>query len=450
MKRDSQMNDQDYNIEAVVIFNILNFKMYRKEIFEQCDEIDFTSKARPLFISLCKAYSDDIIDAKDFKTQFLNAHDNFLSMSKAKAWPQVKTDFFDRSIRRLGLQKTRILMMMFEEPDIPMKDIKSMANDLNEIVNDSRMIKRPIKTIKHILAQSIDHIEKILNDDFEFIKWGIDLLDEECQAEAQDLNIIAARPGIGKTIVAHNCIIGASDYHPVAYWCGEMSDPVIGMRLLSILTGILHQNIRKPKRLTALELKAIYNAVKAAIDRKIYISTNTGDTVEDIGAWMKQLVEYHGVKHVFIDYLQRIRPSNSKAFRRDQVLHMSNQLKNYAAELNITVTALAQLNRECVGIEPQISHLAECSHLEQDASTIVLLDRIKPGENMGKRDYKYRVPGSNRLENCNGQDLLDSMIFSVAKSRHGAERLIYANCDLETMKIGGRTKFTGDFTKRNG
>lgn len=444
------MNDQEYNTEAAVLFNILNFKMYRQEILEQCDEVDFTSPARPLFVSLCKAYNNDIIDNQDFKTQFFNDHNEFLSMSKSKAWPQVKTDFFDRSIRRLGKQKAQILLMMFEEPDIPMKDIKSIATDLNEIVNDSRMIKRPIKKLKHILNQSIDHMQRIINDDFKFIKWGIDLLDEECQAEAQDLNIIAARPGIGKTIVAHNCIIGASDYHPVAYWCGEMSDPVIGLRLLSILTGILHEDIRKPKRLTTQQLQVIYDAVKTAINRNIYISTNTGDTVEDIGSWMKQLVEYHGVKHVFIDYMQRIRPSNSKAIRRDQVLHMSNRLKDYAAELNITVTALAQLNRECVGIEPQISHLAECSHIEQDASTIVLLDRIKIGENMGKRNYKYRVPGSNRLEDCNGSDLLDSMIFSVAKSRHGAERLIYAECDLETLKIGGRTRFTGDFSKRTG
>lgn len=442
--------NQEYDIEAAIIFNIINFPAYRKQIFEQCSSVEFSQTAQPVFEQLEKAYFDDIIDTMSFKTKFLNDWSEKLKEGQGKCWPEVKTDFFDRAMRRKGQWETQILQQMFQDPTIPVNEIQERTKLIFELVHDARVYKQPIKSIKHVMAETVNQLQRIMNDDFELIKWGIDLLDLECQTEAQDLNIIAARPGIGKTVVAHNCLIGASNHHPVGYWCGEMSNPVIGMRLLSILTGILHSEIRQPKKLSKQQLQMLFEAVEQASKRNIYVSTNVGDTVEDIGLWAKQLVEYHGVKHLFIDYIQRIKPTNPKVFRRDQVQHMSNSLKNLAAELNITITALAQLNRESVGEKPKISHLAECSHLEQDASTIILIDRIEQGEQMGKRNYKYRVPGSNRLENCTLEDLKNTMIMIISKSRHAQRRTLYFDCDLSTFTIHGQKKFTGDFAKRNG
>jgi len=355
----------EFDIEAAIMFNLVHFPNHRSEIFSLCQSIDFNQDARSVFELLQKAYNDDVIDTLAFKSEFLSDWGEKLKEANGRCWPEAKNAFFDRSMRKKAQWETQILQQMILDPSTPVVDIQERTKKLTEIVNDSRVYKQPIKSIKHVMNETMDQINRIRNDDFEFIKWGIDLLDFECQAEAQDLNIIAARPGIGKTVVAHNCIIGASNHHPVAYWCGEMSNPVIGMRLLSILTGILHSEIRQPKGLTTDQLETIYEAIKQASERNIYISTNVGDTVEEIGIWAKQLVEHHGVKHLFIDYIQRIKATNSKVFRRDQVQHMSNSLKNLAAELNITITALAQLNRESVGERPQISHLAECSHLNK-------------------------------------------------------------------------------------
>lgn len=442
-------NNLIYNIEAAIIYNILSYPTYRKEIFDLCKEIDFTSQSRYLFVELHKAYANDIIDTIDFKQPFMTDWHEIIKQANGKRWPLVKIDFFDRSLRRHGKNKAEMLTMWFSDPTTPIADIQRATKELIEIVNDSRVYKQPLKSIKHILNSSFDQMERKMNGDFEFVKWGIELLDTECPAEAQDFNIIAARAGIGKTVVAMNCLLNASLHHPVAYWCGEMSDPVIGNRLLSILTGVLHERIRDPQKFQPGELQRIIEAVKDAQNRNIWVSTNVGDTVEDIRQWIKQLVEYKGVKHVFIDYIQRIRATNSKMPRRDQVQHMSNELKNIAAEFNITITALAQLNRECSGERPKVNHLAECGFLEQDASTVVLVDRIRNGETLKNRNYKYRVPGTTRMDSCTIEQLKDTMIFLIAKSRHAAEWTLYADCDLSTFTIGGRKQFEGDFAKRN-
>lgn len=445
----TDLNNFNYNIEAAILYNILSYQTYRKEIFGLCQELDFTvGQHRQLFVELHKAYANDIIDTVDFKRPFMSDWHEILKSANGKRWPLVKIDFFSRSMRRHGKNKVDMLSMWFNDPTVPINEIQKVVKELHEIVHDARVYKQPLRKLKNVLEATLADLQKKLDGNYEYIKWGLKLLDDLCPCEEQDLNILAARPGIGKTVAVHNCILESSKYHPVGYWCGEMSEPVIGMRLLSILTGILHETIRDPKELTPGQLKTLCDEIERAKDKNIYISTAPGMTVEGISVWAKQLVEYEGVKHIFVDYIQRLEPTNSRAPRRDQVQHMSNGLKNLACELNITVTALAQLNRESAGEEPKVSHLAECGFLEQDASTVILLDRIKHGENMKKRNYVYREPGTDNFKDCTAEQLENTMIMNIAKSRHAAEWTLYADCDLSTFTIGSRKQFEGSFNKR--
>jgi len=440
-----------YDKEAAIINSILHEPAMRKEIFSLCLETDFTPNARHLFVQLEKAYNRETIDTQLFKTKFMLDNMTFIQSGRQQTWHRAKIDFFDDSMRRNAKMVLNTLGCALNDSDSTLGEFLEWNNRLIEIFNDSRVFKQDVKTIKHCLHDAIQRIEKQIKDEYEYTKWGIGLLDQYCMSEPQDFNIIAARPGIGKTIIALNCILGATIDHPVGYWCGEMSSPVIGLRLLSILTGVDHNRIREPKRLSQTDFVSITKAIEYASKEKIYISTSTRSTVEDIRQWVKQLVEYHDVKNVFIDYIQRLTPTNSRVSRRDQVQHMSNELKNIASEFNITVTALAaQLNRDSSGEKPKIKHLAECSHLEQDASTIILVDRVKHGEDVTKRNYWYRVPGFDRLEKCTNEHLdQNTMILSIAKSRHATEKTLYADCDLDTFQNLGEKKFKGQYEKQN-
>lgn len=443
-------NTDFYDMEAAIISSILNSPVQRKEIFSLCKETDFTATSRSLFVQLEQAHNKETLDTQLFKTKFMHDNMTFIQSGKQQTWHRVKIEFFDAAMRRNAKMVLQTLGCALNDSTATLGEFQKWVKDLVEVVNDTRVSKQDVKTIKHCLNDAIERMEKQIKDEYEYTKWGIPLLDKYCMSEPQDFNIIAARPGIGKTIIAMNCILGAVKHHPVGYWCGEMSSPVIGLRLLSILTNVDHSLLREPKKLSQTDFVAIKKAIEFASKEKIYISTSPRSTVEDIRQWVKQLVEYHDVKQVFIDYIQRLTPSNTKVSRRDQVQHMSNELKNIASEFNITVTALAQLNRDSSGERPKIKHLAECSHLEQDASTIILVDRVKHGEDVNKRNYYYRVPGFDKLEKCTNEQLdPNTMILSIAKSRHANEKTLYADCDLSTFQILGETKFEGYYEKQN-
>jgi replicative DNA helicase len=83
-----------------------------------------------------------------------------------------------------------------------------------------------------------------------------------------------------------------------------------------------------------------------------------------------------GLGLVVADYLQLMRPTDSKAHREQQVAELSRGLKLLAKELHVPVVAMAQLNRQVEHRSerrPTLSDLRESGSLEQDADVVLLL-----------------------------------------------------------------------------
>ena len=83
-----------------------------------------------------------------------------------------------------------------------------------------------------------------------------------------------------------------------------------------------------------------------------------------------------GLGLVVADYLQLMRPTDSKAHREQQVAELSRGLKLLAKELDVPVVAMAQLNRQVehrTERRPTLSDLRESGSLEQDADVVLLL-----------------------------------------------------------------------------
>jgi replicative DNA helicase len=97
-----------------------------------------------------------------------------------------------------------------------------------------------------------------------------------------------------------------------------------------------------------------------------------------IAANARRLKLRHGIRAIFIDYLQLIEPDNRRESRQEQVANISRRLKILARELKIPVVSLAQLNRgseDRTDHKPRLSDLRESGSIEQDADTVFLLHR---------------------------------------------------------------------------
>lgn len=101
-------------------------------------------------------------------------------------------------------------------------------------------------------------------------------------------------------------------------------------------------------------------------------------TVYDIKAQARRLHKKHGLRILFIDYLQLIETHLKDGNREQQVATISRALKVLAMDLDIPIVLLAQLNRESerrTDKRPSLADLRESGAIEQDADVVMLLHR---------------------------------------------------------------------------
>jgi replicative DNA helicase len=211
-----------------------------------------------------------------------------------------------------------------------------------------------------------------------------------------ELVIIAARPGIGKTAFALNlvrhAVVDNVPKLPVFFASLEMARVELAERLLACQARVDSFKIRKGN-LNGDDIDKLMRAGDQLRGNpqdgyvKLFIDDTPSQSMLRIAANARRLKLRHGLKLVVIDYLQLIEPENRRDPRQEQVAQISRRLKFLARELHIPVIALAQVNRASEDRQdhrPRLSDLRESGSLEQDADTVMMLHR--PGRYAGKED----------------------------------------------------------------
>ena len=196
-----------------------------------------------------------------------------------------------------------------------------------------------------------------------------------------ELYIIAARPGMGKTAFALNMAvnIAKNTKKAVAIFNFEMSAEQLVNRMFSSIGQINSAKFRNGN-FDNEEWKRLSESVSILADTNIKIDDTPGGTVSDIRSKCRRLASTdEGLGLVVIDYLQLLSGSSRNANNRQQeVSEISRGLKMMAMELHCPVIALAQLSRAVEGRpdkRPLMSDLRESGSIEQDADLVGFLYR---------------------------------------------------------------------------
>ncbi|MFZ3273550.1 MAG: replicative DNA helicase, partial [Lutibacter sp.] len=244
---------------------------------------------------------------------------------------------------------------------------------------------------------------------------GFTRLDELTSGwQPQDLVILAARPGMGKTAfvmsMAKNMAIDFDQ--PVAIFSLEMSSVQLITRMISSETGISSGKLRKGN-LEPHEWEQLNVKVKNLSKAPIFIDDSPSLSIFDLRAKARRLASQHGIKIIIIDYLQLMTAGTAQkggGNREQEISTISRNLKALAKELNIPVIALSQLSRavETRGgsKRPLLSDLRESGAIEQDADIVTFIYRPEY-YGLTEWDDEERSP-------CEGQ-----AEFIVAKHRNG-------------------------------
>lgn len=191
--------------------------------------------------------------------------------------------------------------------------------------------------------------------------------------------VVAARPSTGKTAWLMNVarFLAFDRQTEVGIFTLENSPKSVATR---IICSDARLNARKVTDWTQDDWDSANESTARMATAPIFLDGASGLNIRDIRAGVRRMVREHGIKAVFIDYLQLVAGIGKKSSdnRQSEVSEVSRGLKALAKEINIPVIVASQLNRESeknAGLRPKLSELRESGSIEQDADVVLMLYR---------------------------------------------------------------------------
>ncbi len=256
--------------------------------------------------------------------------------------------------------------------------ISNVADKLNELQES----QQGNDTIIDDLSAVIDHAERAqAGEQIGYSTLLTDLDNSLNGIEKQELIIIAARPGMGKTAFALQLIINLTEQGlKGAFFQLEMTRKNVAMRLVSNKSNV-DSNLIRRGNLTNDNWKQINSAITEieAYEDKLTIIDKSNIDVNQMRAEIKRMKMTTGLDYVIVDYLQLMQGSGEN--RQAVISEISRQLKVIAKDENILIIALSQLSRavEVRGGDgrPRLSDLRDSGSIEQDADRVIFLYRAE-------------------------------------------------------------------------
>ena len=221
-----------------------------------------------------------------------------------------------------------------------------------------------------------------------------------------DLTIIGARPAMGKTSLLLN--FAARCGVPCGIISAEQPNEQIGMRFLSMQSQVSLQKMRSAD-LNEAEWPKLTPGLATVNEWRCWINDRPAPAIGDVIAQARKWKFERGIRILFIDYVQKIRGSDPRAKKFEQVSEVVGALKDLARDLQIPIVTLGQVKREVEtrsNKRPGMADLSDSGEIEKEADQIITLYRDEV------YDTDSRDKGTAELVIC--------------KNRHGATGMVPA------------------------
>lgn len=325
------------------------------------------------------------------------------------------------SVKRKLLKATKAIndRVFLTEIDIDAEELKKEC--INEIVNiKTQTIELKDSDMTSVMNIVISDIEdRYKNRDNHIYETGFFDLDKATNGlHKQELTIIAARPGVGKTALALNIAERLANKGVNTYFVSlEMSKEQLGNRLIASKTNIDSHKLRSGW-LEEKDWGEIGKTAGQLSELKMIIDTKS-KTIQEIEIRATELKENKNIGLIVIDYLQLLKSKNKFNIREQEVAEISRNLKLLSRDLNIPVIALCQLNRASeTRRRPILADLRESGSLEQDADNVIFIYA-------SEEEKEKQTP------------IIETELI-IAKQRNGATGTIKLNFNRKTMTFNNR------------
>lgn len=199
------------------------------------------------------------------------------------------------------------------------------------------------------------------------------------------LNILAARPSMGKTTLADRMIYNmAKSGIRVGFFSLEMDSYSITNTLTAIhlnteLSKVIHSCDQRGNPISDAEFNKIREGAMELVDYPIFQNDKSGQNITNLCRQAKKMKKDKKIDILFIDHLSIIHGTQYK--NNNKVLEIgeiTSSLKALARDLNIPIVLLSQLSRAVEtrdNKQPTLSDLRDSGSIEQDADVVMFLYR---------------------------------------------------------------------------
>ena len=284
-------------------------------------------------------------------------------------------------LRRLISVAGEITEIAYMEPDDVTKALDEAETKVFEVAED-RVIDST-RPLSDLLPLAMDKLQETFErgDSITGAATGFNDLDEILSGlQPSTLNIIGARPAMGKTAIGLGIAtnVAKNTQKPVLVFSLEMGHAELTQRILSSEAEVESQKLRSG-RLVEADWTKIGRAINRIDSVPLYLDDNPRVTVMEIRAKARRLKARHGgLALIMIDYLQLMSGGMNSENRQLEVSEISRGLKVLARELDVPIIALSQLSRNLesrADKRPMLADLRESGSLEQDADVVMFLYR---------------------------------------------------------------------------
>ncbi|MCD6507078.1 replicative DNA helicase [Candidatus Poribacteria bacterium] len=353
----------------------------------------------------------------------------------------------EKAIRRELIATSREIISRAQDVEVEVDQLLDEAEQRIFDVSHSRE-QRSFSMLRQIIKESVERIEALYHKKEHIIGvptgfWEFDYLTSGLQPS--ELIIIAGRPSMGKSVLAHNIAryVGVVLKKPVALFTLEMPKEDVILRMLAAEAKIDFHKIRTGY-MTEEDWLTMTQAAGRLEVAPIYIDDTPGLNILELKALTRRLkAEREDLSLVIVDYLQLMVSGRRVESRQQEISEISRSLKELARELKVPVLALSQLNR---AVENRADHRPQLSDLRESGcltgETLIVLEdgrNIPISELEGKANFRVLAlnPETLKLEPMPVSRAFSTGVKPVFKLKTRLGREIRATGNHQFLTIHG-------------
>ena len=314
---------------------------------------------------------------------------------------------------------------------------QEIINEVEKIIFEAVQSKKSsdFKSLSELIAPAFKKVEDAYKNSGQkiagFPSGFADLDNYITGFQKGSLNILAARPSMGKTALALNIAQfgGGDDNNPyILIFSLEMSAEQLVRRMFAA-EALINMSAMNHGAMDAEDWQRLNEAAKFLTRKNIYINDESDLNILDFRTKCRRFKNQHPeLALIIVDYLQLMSVGNHRPDSRQQeVSEISRMLKIVAREVDCPVIALSQLSRETEKRsekKPQLSDLRDSGAIEQDADIVMLLYREDYYTEQAKAEQNSELDSKTELrlaKNRNGNTGTIKLIFQREFTRFVSE-----------------------------